>query len=74
MMYKEFCCAICGNEQHLSFSDLADLAKALGKSFEEIDEIKTCVCGDCSKTEEYRQSFFLKPIPHIVLAEKRDIG
>lgn len=74
MLYKDFRCAICSNEQQISFSDLKALSEALGKSFEEIDEINTCICGACSKTEEYRQRFFSKPVPHIVLGENKDVN
>jgi hypothetical protein len=66
-MLKSYHCAICGQEKKIPLSEYSTITKSLGKTVEEIDKIDTCICGTCSKTEEYKQRFF-RQTPHIVLA------
>lgn len=56
-------CALCGRRLRL---DRNKLAVEMGKALEEIRDIKTVICGPCTKSEKYRSDFFEK-VPHISL-------
>lgn len=67
-MLISFHCAICGKEKTSPLSDYLAVPESLGKTVEEIEEIDKYICDECSKTDEYRRRFFIKKVPHIVLA------